>query len=136
MPVGQHCRLGSRFSRCNDPVAETCQYCGKPFCARHTYYREGHEAVCTSNRCRAKRDDFVAYQAYRRAVIARNQSGLCGVESCTPHPDHECSLCHGHFCALHVRERMYPYREGWVTIQRAASVCARCWERRKIWRGA
>lgn len=136
MLVGQRCRLGGRFSRCNDPAEETCQYCGKPFCARHTYFREGHEAVCTAPRCRAKRDDVVAYLAYRQAVVARNQAGLCGIEGCTPHPAHECSLCRGHFCGLHVRERMYPFREGWVTVERPASVCARCWDRRKIWRGA
>ncbi len=136
MLVGQRCRLGGRFTRCNDTAEDTCQYCGKPFCARHTYYRQDHEAVCTAPRCRAKRDDLVAYQAYRRSVAARNQAGLCGIEGCTPHPSHECSLCRGHFCHLHVRQRMYPFRQGWVTIERPASVCAHCWQRRKIWRGA
>lgn len=133
---GQRCRLGGRFSRCNDLATETCQYCGRPFCARHTYYREGHEAVCTAARCRAKRDDLLAYLEYRRSVQVRNQAGLCGIEGCTPHPAHECSLCRGHFCGEHVRERLYPFRQGWVTVDRPVSVCARCWARRKIWRGA
>ncbi len=133
---GQRCRLGGRFSRCSNLATETCQYCGRPFCATHTYYREGHEAVCTAARCRAKRDDLLAYLEYRRAVQVRNSAGLCGIEGCAPHPAHECSLCRGHFCSEHVRERLYPFRQGWVTVERPVSVCARCWARRKIWRGA
>jgi hypothetical protein len=29
---------------------------------------------------------------------------------------------------------MYPFSEGWVSIDRPVSICERCWERRKIWR--
>lgn len=31
-------------------------------------------------------------------------------------------------------ERMYPFNEGLVSIDRPVSICQRCWERRKIWR--
>jgi hypothetical protein len=46
----------------------------------------------------------------------------------------ECSQCRGLFCAAHIRERMYPVREGMVSIDRPMSLCDRCWARRKIWR--
>jgi hypothetical protein len=29
---------------------------------------------------------------------------------------------------------MYPFSEGWVSIEKPVSICARCWERRKVWR--
>lgn len=93
-----------------------------------------HEAVCSRPRCRAKRDDLVRHMEYRDRVTQRNQAGLCGVESCGPHPGFECSLCLGLFCEAHLSERMYPFRDGWTTLERRLSVCARCWERRKVWR--
>jgi hypothetical protein len=131
----QVCQVGGRFSRCNSSAVQTCQYCGKPFCALHTYYSKDHEAVCSGKRCRAKHDDLQVHTEYKRIVYQRNNAGLCGIEDCGPHPAFQCSLCHGHFCAVHLTERMYPFREGWVAIERPVSICARCWERRKIWRG-
>ena len=73
--------------------------------------------------------------AYKRRVYERNQVGLCGIEECGPHPGFQCSLCQGHFCVLHLTERMYPFKEGWVSIDRPVSICQQCWDRRKIWRG-
>lgn len=131
----QICQVGGRFSRCHISAVHVCQYCGKPFCDQHTYYSEGHEAVCARKRCRQKHDDLQAHMEYKRAVYQRNHVGLCGIEGCGPHPGYQCSLCQGQFCTLHLTERMYPFRDGWVTIERPASVCQRCWERRKIWRG-
>src|SRR4029079_7090190 len=128
------CKAGGRFSRCQNRSLDTCQYCGKPFCEAHTYVREGHEAVCTRKRCRRKQDDLKLHMDYRARVLERNAVGLCGVEDCQPHPRLECSLCLGLFCSVHVTERMYPFREGYVSIERPVSVCAWCWERRKIWR--
>ena len=128
------CELGGRFSRCPNSAVNSCQYCGKRFCEAHTYFLEGLDAVCTRKECRAKHDDLTAHVAYRARVAERNSVGLCGVETCGPHPQFECSLCMGHFCPQHVGERLYPFREGRIVITRPASVCTWCWGRRKIWK--
>ena len=134
MYPGQTCQLGGRFSRCTLEAAQTCQYCGRAFCETHAYHVEPHDAVCARKKCRDKRDDLELHMQYRQRVGERNQVGLCGVEDCGPHPGFECSLCHGRFCGMHLSERMYPFHEGWITIERPVSICMRCWERRKIWR--
>lgn len=134
MASARGCQLGGRFSRCTYPPAHSCQYCGRDFCESHTYHVEAHDAVCARKQCIAKHDDLVAHLEYKGRVSERNRVGLCGVEECGPHPTFECSLCRGHFCALHLTERMYPFSEGYVSIDRPASLCARCWQRRKIWR--
>lgn len=128
------CGAGGRFSRCRAAPVDTCQYCARAFCIEHTYFREGHEAVCARKRCRAKHDDLQAHYAYRERVRQRNNAGLCGEEDCEPHPRQECSLCLGLFCASHLSERNYPFRESGVVIDKPVSICARCWQRRKIWR--
>lgn len=129
----QGCEIGGRFSRCVNPAVQSCQYCGRRFCRDHSYFLEGHEAVCSRKHCRAKRDDMVLHSAYRRVVETRNRAGLCGIEDCGPHPAHECSLCHGHFCSAHVSQQSYPFFDGYARAERFVSVCPRCWERRKIW---
>jgi hypothetical protein len=128
------CQVGGRFSRCENAAEHACQYCGRRFCAAHSYHVEGHEAVCTRKACRLKRDDMAEHLAYRQRVGQRNRAALCGVETCGPHPRFECSLCQGHFCAAHLSDRLYPMRDGWTTVERRLSVCERCWQRRKIWR--
>jgi hypothetical protein len=128
------CGAAGRFRTCHEPVVNTCQYCGRGFCARHTYFLEGYDAVCTRPRCQHKHDDLARHMVYRQSVAARNAAGLCGVEGCGPHPRTECSLCRGHFCDAHISERMYPFREGRLIIEKPASICAWCWARRKIWR--
>jgi hypothetical protein len=128
------CQVGGRFSRCHNEAPHSCQYCGRNFCQVHTYFREEHEAVCTRTPCQRKRDDMVVHMEYRARVTQRNHAGLCGAEECGPHPGFECSLCQGLFCALHLQERMYPFRDGWVMQERRVSVCPRCWARRKVWR--
>lgn len=134
-PVANHsCRAGGRFRRCARPPVHTCQYCGRPFCEAHSYFAEGYDAVCIRGRCRAKHDDLQRHEAYRLRVSERNRAGLCGVEGCGPHPGLECSLCRGHFCARHISDRQYPIREGYVIINRPASVCPWCWDRRKVWK--
>lgn len=128
------CQLGGRFSKCKAAAVETCQYCGKSACQQHLYYREGHEAVCTRKPCRAKHDDIQLHLQYKADVAKLNQSGLCGVPDCSPHPAFECSLCRGKFCSNHIRSRMYPFNNGYTVIDRPASVCDHCWARRKLWR--
>lgn len=130
----RECGVGRPFGRCHAPSIDTCQYCGRGFCERHTYVFEGFEAVCTRARCRRKHDDLQRHLEYKQQVAARNRAGLCGVENCTPHPRTECSLCRGHFCDAHISEKMYPFREGRLIIEKPASICAWCWRRRKIWR--
>lgn len=128
------CQLGGRFSRCQRPSVEVCQYCGRHFCAEHSTHVRDHEAVCARKPCRAKWDDVIAHLEYRGRVAQRNRVGLCGVEGCGPHPGYQCSLCRGHFCGLHLAERLYPFRQGLITVERPVSVCEQCWRRRKIWR--
>ena len=134
MRPGQLCRVGGRFSRCQNAAAHSCQYCGREFCEQHTYHVKELDEVCSRKQCQAKYDDLLAHTEYKRRVAERNHVGLCGVEECGPHPGFECSLCRGRFCGQHLTERMYPFSEGWVSIDRPVSICARCWERRKIWR--
>lgn len=128
------CSVGRAFARCPHVALDSCQYCGRPFCAAHTFLREGHDAVCTRKRCRVKHEDLARHLEYREATRVRNRAGLCGIDGCGPHPKLQCSLCEGHFCDTHVRERNYPVREGSVIIDRPMSVCEWCWRRRKIWR--
>lgn len=129
-----NCQLGGRFSHCHNPAAFQCQYCGRGFCEGHTYFVEGHEAVCARKACVRKRDDLAIHLEYRQGVERRNRAGLCGIDGCGPHPGFECSLCRGLFCGDHLTERMYPFRAGASTIDRPVSICGACWERRKIWR--
>ena len=128
------CQVGGRFSRCHSASAHACQYCGRNFCELHTHYAAGHEAVCSREKCAAKHEDLVVHLEYRRRVGQRNGAGLCGLEDCGPHPGFECSLCRGHFCGLHLSERLYPFQDGMVRIDKPVSVCTHCWQRRKIWR--
>jgi hypothetical protein len=128
------CQVGGRFSRCHNRAENQCQYCGRAFCPDHSYFVEDHEAVCTRKACAHKRDDLAKHLVYRRRVEQRNHAGLCGVEDCGPHPGFECSLCKGYFCGDHLSERMYPFKMGMTTIDRPVSICAACWDRRKIWR--
>jgi hypothetical protein len=128
------CGAGGRFRRCHSAAVNSCQYCGRSFCASHTHVIEGYDAVCTRKRCVRKHVDLQAHTDYRARVVQRNAAGLCGVEGCGPHPRKECSLCKGHFCEAHIGERMYPFREGRLIIDKPASVCRWCWRRRKVWR--
>ncbi len=128
------CQVGGLFSRCRNPSEHTCQYCGRQFCGEHTGFAEGHEAVCSRGPCRAKREDLDAHLSYRAHVEQRNHAGLCGIDECGPHPGYSCSLCRGYFCSAHLSDRLYPFKDGWATIERPVSVCDRCWQRRKIWK--
>jgi hypothetical protein len=132
--AASHCGAGGRFRRCPQSPINRCQYCGKGFCAGHTFVLQGYDAVCTRKRCRTKHDDLQLHMAYRTRVSQRNAAGLCGFEDCGPHPRTECSLCRGHFCEQHINEKLYPFREGRVVIDKPASICQWCWRRRKIWR--
>ena len=126
------CELGGRFRRCSNPVAETCQYCGRSFCSEHAHFVEGFEAVCARSPCVAKHKDLQEHHAYFAGVVQRNRSGLCGLDGCNERRALECSKCHGSYCASHVSDQTYP-AEGSREPPRMASVCPHCWGRRKIW---
>ena len=128
------CQVGRIFSRCSNTPEHSCQYCGRRFCAQHTTFVEGLDAVCSRKVCRLKRDDLAEHLQYAERVAQRNRAGLCGIENCGPHPGFECSLCRGHFCGTHLSERRYPFSDGYTTIDRPVSICGHCWRRRKIWR--
>ncbi len=135
MAVAQ-CQVGGRFSRCHNAPQHSCQYCGRRFCEVHTHFIQGHEAVCARKQCVAKEVDLRAHLQYRERVTQRNRAGLCGIEECGPHPGYECSLCKGLFCGVHLSERLYPFQDGLARFERPVSICARCWQRRKIWRAS
>lgn len=128
------CQLGSLFSRCPNLSQHSCQYCGRGFCAGHSHFAEGHEAVCARKRCRAKHEDLARHLAYVKRAEQLNHAGLCGVEGCNTHHLLQCSLCKEHFCERHVSQRRYTFYEGWARADRWVSVCPECWQRRKIWR--
>jgi hypothetical protein len=129
------CEIGGRFRHCKQPAEHTCQYCGKSFCAVHAHRVEGYEAICAREACVAKDEDLKRHLEYREASTRRNRAGHCAEADCTNlHPGMTCSMCQGLFCPTHVSSRMYPVREGYVTINRPRSVCTWCWERRRVWR--
>lgn len=128
------CENGGRFSKCKEVAVNSCQYCGKNFCVTHKHYMEGIDAVCTKKLCVEKHEDLQRHEQYKAGVFQLNRAGLCGIRDCGPHPGSECSLCRGHFCGEHIRQRQYPFFNGYSTIERPASVCSHCWERRKLWR--
>lgn len=129
------CQLGGRFRKCKRPSNHTCQYCARDFCELHTHFVEGHEAVCSRPVCAAKQVSMVLHDEYRAVVRGRNNARLCGQPDCEAPPpaNLECSLCRGHFCPEHVQERLYWTPDGLTRNERALSLCAHCWERRKIW---
>lgn len=131
---GSVCGVGGLFSRCPEPPIDTCQYCGRGFCENHTEFRQGIDAVCAQKKCAAKIKDLLGHNVYKEDVARRNRSGLCGIEGCGPHPGNECSLCRGLFCRDHLQPRMYPFFNGYSTVDRPVSACAHCWQRRKLWR--
>jgi len=129
------CQVGCRFSRCPNPAEQSCQYCGRHFCARHSHFVEGHEAVCSRKRCRAKRDDMVRHLGFLARAEQLNRVGLCGIDGCNTRHVLQCSLCNAQFCEPHLASRHYSFGDGWSRTERWVSVCPRCWERRKVWRG-
>ncbi len=91
--------------------------------------------MCVRDRCRRKHDDLVVHLQYRKRVAELNAARLCGVEGCLARHVVQCSLCEGKFCEGHLAQRRYAFDDGWARAERWVSVCPRCWERRKIWRG-
>ncbi len=128
------CQVGGRFRRCRATPSHVCQYCARDFCDHHSYHVKGYEAVCTRKRCALKHDDLQRHMEYKAEVQGRNKSGQCGEPGCESlHPPGQCSLCRGFFCNAHLQDRSYPMHDGWVKVDKHVSICAWCWDRRKIW---
>lgn len=127
------CEVGGFFSKCKNPASRICQFCGRRFCDLHTGRVEDHEEICNRETCMKKDADLQVHVEYRARVTQRNSVGLCGVEECEFRSMFQCSLCRGAFCESHLQDRRYRFSEGWAMIERPVSICARCWERRKIW---
>jgi hypothetical protein len=129
------CQAGGWFSRCPNLPQHSCQYCGRQFCSDHSHFVEGHEAVCSRKRCREKRDDMARHLEYRTRADQLNRAGLCGVDGCNTRHVFQCSLCKAQFCEAHLSPRRYGFGDGWSRSERWVSVCPRCWDRRRVWRG-
>lgn len=127
------CQVGGLFARCSAVASHVCQYCARRFCDAHTYHLADHEAVCARRECREKWDDLQRHLGYRAFVAQRNRVGVCGVAGCEGRWGYACSLCQGQFCPEHLEERLYPVFDGYHRREESKSVCAHCWERRKIW---
>lgn len=128
------CQLGGLFSSCKGAAQASCQYCGRDFCDDHKHYAEGYEAVCTHKKCRRKHDDLQEHLVYRDRAAELNRYGQCGVEKCGPARLYQCTQCTQAFCPSHLSERLYPAIPASGRPERMATVCGRCWARRKIWR--
>ncbi|MEX2080662.1 MAG: hypothetical protein WEC33_03525 [Dehalococcoidia bacterium] len=128
------CGIGRLFKRCQQQASHVCQYCGRDFCDAHTHFIQGHEAVCGARFCVAKHEDLKIYNGYKAAVEGRNGARLCGALRCEEPLGSGCSLCRGEFCEGHVSHRRYQFREGRGMAERWVSICAVCWDRRRIWR--
>ncbi len=129
------CQVGGRFSRCQSIPQHVCQYCGRQFCAEHSHYVEGHEAVCSRKRCREKHEDLTRHFEYRGRAEQLNRAGLCGVDGCNTRHVFQCSLCKSQFCEAHLSSRRYGFGDAPTRYERWVSVCSRCWDRRRVWRG-
>ena len=121
------------FSTCKGAPAGICQYCGRPFCQEHGIFLELGQEVCHRPNCVAKREDVARHLVYKEAVIIRNEARHCGVEGCNHSVVGRCSRCEGYFCDGHVGPREDVIIENDVKIQRLATLCRHCFERRPIW---
>lgn len=127
------CEIGGFFSKCKNEAGWVCHFCGRRFCETHTHRVEGHEEVCSREPCRKKDADLAVHMQYKGRVRSKNLVGLCGEDDCETAGPFQCSLCRGMFCDKHLQDRRYRFYEGFGSIERPVSICARCWGRRKIW---
>jgi hypothetical protein len=130
---GASCEIKSGLFRCKTSAAGLCQYCGKPFCADHGVFLEEGQEVCNSKNCVAKREDVVAHLVYKEAVLIRNEATQCGIEGCDQAVGRRCGRCEGYFCARHVSAHEDTVIENEMRVERMATLCQHCWQRRPIW---
>lgn len=123
----------SRFSRCKGRPVGLCIYCGRAFCRDHGEVRDHGEEICCRKNCVAKRDDLVIHLEYRALMVAQNQTGTCGLPTCSNAPDGQCSRCRAYFCLTHLDTREETVGSGYQQIRRMATMCNHCWDRRPIW---
>lgn len=131
MPVT--CRFGRIFARCGEPGVGSCQYCARPFCARHGHLGDEGEQICARPVCQAKHTDLVEHIVFRARAHLRNRHGMCGIDGCLGERWGQCSKCEGLFCEEHLFDRADSVRQGRARYSRPASFCAHCLRRRKLW---
>src|SRR5688572_27782171 len=100
--AGKSCALKSGlFGTCDAEAIGLCQYCARPFCARHGVILEDGQEVCTRKYCVAKREDLVKHLDYKERARALNARGLCGIEGCGARMTEECVRCEQLYCMAH-----------------------------------
>jgi hypothetical protein len=127
------CEVKTGLFRCKQASTGRCQYCGRPFCARHGEVHDDGQEICSRRFCIEKRDDLVKHLVYKDIVDRLNQEDLCGIEDCGASPSGQCVRCRGFFCARHVEGREEKIYQNQVLVPQLASLCLHCWVRRPIW---
>ncbi|HLF79039.1 MAG TPA: hypothetical protein VJB57_16280 [Dehalococcoidia bacterium] len=127
------CEVKSGLFRCKQHAAGLCQYCGRPFCAKHGERHADGQEICHRRFCVEKRDDLVKHLVYKEVVDQRNQAERCGIEGCGSSPSGQCVRCRGFFCSRHVEGREERIQVNQVLVPQLASLCQHCFVRRPIW---
>ena len=128
------CELKSGFfGTCGAAAAGLCQYCGRPFCARHGVVLDDDQQVCARKVCTAKRLDLVRHLEYKAAATERNEAGACGQPGCAAPLGAQCVRCQVYFCPAHAFGREELVLENRVRVRRIASLCKHCADRRPLW---
>jgi hypothetical protein len=127
------CQLGTIRSRCPNPAAGSCQYCGRHFCAEHGSFEDDHQEVCCRDVCQEKFADVRDFQPYKRRSLERNGYGVCGVEDCMDTLWGGCSKCEAVYCERHITLTLEQRRQGRRTWKQPLAVCPRCALRLKLW---
>src|SRR5262245_57951448 len=126
--AGKNCALKSGlFHVCNQPAIGLCQYCARPFCAKHGTVMDEAQEVCNRPNCVSKRDDLVVHLVYKARATQLNATGRCGVEGCGARMTEECVRCEQLFCEVHASPREDIFiTENKVRIKRMANLCEHC----------
>jgi hypothetical protein len=130
---GSPCEVKPGFFKCKGSSVGLCVYCGRTFCAEHGVLLDEGQEVCNSKNCVAKREDVVVHLVYKEAVTLRNDAQQCGIEGCGGPMLGRCARCSGYFCGRHVGPREETIIEDRRAVERMATLCHHCFERRPIW---
>jgi len=121
------------FGRCGAEAAGLCQYCGRPFCAKHGVVLDDDQQVCNRKVCLAKRMDLLRHLEYKAAAEELNEAGVCGLPGCNAQIGAQCTRCQAYFCPRHAFGREELVLENRVRVRRMASLCKHCADRRPLW---
>lgn len=127
------CQLKNGLFGCGADRVGMCVYCGRLFCARHGVLQEDGSEVCARKECEAKRVELVVHLAYKDAVLDRNLTRMCGLETCDKAIEAQCARCKGYFCLGHLDAREDLVEDDGVKLPRMVRMCRHCHQRRSIW---